>query len=62
MSDQLNSCPLVTVSVTNEEMVSSKENLKIDQDDLDATNTLDIDPASYEGNTLFNFDKKLVKH
>jgi len=51
-SELLNTCPLVTVSVTdetNEDLIVSKEKSKIDQEELDNTNTLDIDPASYEG-------------
>jgi hypothetical protein len=54
-SEPFNTCPLVTVSVTdetNEDLIVSKEKSKIDQDELDNTNTLDIDPASYEGKAL----------
>ena len=54
-SELLNTCPLVTVSVTdetNEDLIVSKEKSKIDQDELDNTNTLDIDPSSYEGKAL----------
>ena len=54
-SEPFNTCPLVTVSVTdetNEDLIVSKEKSKIDQDELDNTNTLDIDPASYEGKEL----------
>ena len=54
-SELLNTCPLVTVSVTDEtnvDLIVSKEKSKIDQEELDNTNTLDIDPASYEGKAL----------
>ena len=51
LSEPKNSCPHVTVSVTNEtsEDIVSKEPPKIDTEDLDVTDTLDIDPASYQG-------------
>ena len=55
-SEAFNTCPLVTVSVTNEtneDLIVCKENSKIDQDELDNTNILDIDPSSYEGKALF---------
>ena len=47
----------MTVSVTNEtsEDIVSKEHPKIDTEDLDVTDTLDIDPASYQGTFLFNY-------
>ena len=55
LSEPINNCPHVTVSVTNEtsEDLISKENPKIDPEDLDVTDTLDIDPAAYQGKSLF---------
>ena len=51
LSEPINNFPQVTVSVTNEtsEDIVSKEHPKIDPEDLDVTDTLDIDPAVYQG-------------
>ena len=63
LSEPINSCPHVTVSVTNEtnEDLVSKEHPKLDPDDLDVTNTLDIDPAAYQGKSNLFFDEHLTR-
>ena len=47
--EPIHSCPQVTVSVTNESNEDSKEQPNIDQENIEATDTLDIDPGAYEG-------------
>ena len=50
--EPIHNCPQVTVSVTNESNDDSKEQPNIDQEKIEDTDTLDIDPGAYEGKTV----------
>ena len=56
--EPIHNCPQVTVSVTNESNDDSKEQPNVDQEKIEDTDTLDIDPTRV---LLVSLNKKLFQ-